>query len=765
MSENPIIAVQEGLEAEDPSAGSPSPSSPIEFIGPYSIVRPVSETPTSAIYKAEHRDSKRRVAIRVIFGGSSSRSNRRIRPEEEIQRLRHMSHPGIASFVEMGRTPEGHIYFVNEFVRGVPLNEYVAIHKLGLKHRLLLFLKFCEAVHYAHQNLLLHRDLRPSKIVIDGKGMPKIVGLGVAAVTNVDLDSALNLGSREELRPFLVYKSPEQVTGKLVNVDVRSDLYSLGVILYELLTDQLPCGLDACAEEEITRAICSNRAKISNDVRRRIGDDLAAIALKTLEKDPEARYQTVAALSQDLQAYFDNRPVSARTPGAAYELSKLVSRYKVRLIPVAIGTLAVLAFGGHVHLMTRQADRELIQGMEAQAAREMAAMVTAREILEEKLKIKQAEGEMEGARREADLERLAQLESQVQEAADNAAAVAARATAAEARVHEAETVSEFLLRLFQTPPKAGVKAGQTTVEEILENGVREAESRYANAPERLATMLDVLGIAYQNLGSFKRAGELIRSAVETRRAHFGAEHEATLDAMNNLAASLFSAGEFGEAEAVCLSVVEAAERQFGSEDPKTLTAMHNLAMTYHAQKKYDKAEKILRATLDGRRRVLGELDPKTARSMQHLAMVLLDQEKILDSLEVVETLRQTTEGLSDSELADAAELLVGLAEALMEAGHLADAEPLLHEAVQMRRKVLAESDWRIAQAEGALGHCLLAQQRFEEAEPLLVAGFNRLKGELGGRHEATVDGLLHLIELYEATGNRKEAARYRAMLP
>lgn len=733
-----------------------------DFIDDYRIIRTVSETPTSVIYKAEQKSSKRKVAIKVIFNRPGTAMERLERPEEEVERLKHLNHPGIAAFLDIGTTSEGHCYFVNEFIRGVSLDEYVKIHKVSLKNRLSLFMKICDAVASAHQQLLLHRDLRPSKIVIDGKCNPKIAGLGVAAVTDVDVESSKEITNDPGLKQFLAYKSPEQITGKQVDIDVRSDLYSLGVILYELLTDQLPCGLDSCKNDDIVKNICKNRAKIPAAARRSIGDDLTAIVMKSLEKEPDARYKTVADLSQDLQNYFDQRPVRARPAGAFYEFRKLAARHKSRTISAVLMSAAVIGFGAHVFLTTRDAGQQRLQQERDQSAADIANLVTARDLAEQKLKDARESFKAKMAQYQDFDNTLAQLRSELARAEKAEQTLQTEMARDESKTRSAQEVSQFFISLFRNSMKSG--GGIITAADMLDVGVERAARQFNDRPILQATLFDALGVAYQYLGQYEKAVDQIKTAVESRRRSLGESHVDTIDSMNNLASALFSQGMREEAEPLCRRIVDASSRAFGHESPKTLTAMNNLGMTLFALDKLSEAEDILRRTLEGRRRVLGGDHRKTVTTAHNLGRVLFDQGKAEEAADLFRESLQAKRHQLGSDHPEVAVIMLQLAEAMMEQGNSATAEPMVKECLDIRRRILSKGHWLIAYTKSTLGKCLADQRQFEKAEPLMISNHARIAASRGKNDAFTQRSLQRIVDLYEAWGQPEKAASYRADL-
>lgn len=717
-ADSTAVDYADSADAHEPSDPSIQTHSAIEnIIKDYRVIRTVSESSTSIVYKAEDIRTKRRVAIKVIYNRDLPDHDRISRARVEIERLRHLAHPGIASMLEAGTTNEGHCYIVSEFIKGVTLGEYLSIHKLSLNDRLSLFARLCEAVQYAHQRCLLHRDLRPSNILIDGKCNPKLVGFGVACVTDVDVGAGRENLAKRELREFLVYKSPEQIAGRLYDIDVRSDIYSLGVILYELLTDKLPYNsnsADNCSG--IVQAVTTEMPQRPGGIKPSLRGDLEAIVLKALEKQPSDRYQTVLALSQDLECYFEGRPVGARRAGAMYEFRKLATRYKSRTISGIIMTLAVLAFGLHIHMTTRQAGHRRVAELEQQIGNQVAVERTAHEL---------ALRELDKAR-----EALSKLQSEtpiVQPANDEAknalaelatvrSELTARAEKAEAEARTAQNVARYWTSVFGSKKSAASRWPGWT--DLLSQGAARAEADFAEEPVARASILNALGGLMTAAGDAPAAIGLASEALELRAESLGEESEETIESMNTLASALFAAGKPVEAEPVCRRLVTAAAKTYGEYEPRTLTAMNNLALTLHPQKKYVEAEELLRKALSGRRTALGDRDRRTAATAQNLGMILVDQQQF------------------------------------------ERAEEALREAVSIFEATLPRSHVAVAEARGRWAACLASLGRQDEAEPVLLESLEALKTKLGADHPQTHQARQRVIDCYRAWGKSEKAEQF-----
>ena len=281
------------------------------------------------VYEAEQRNPARLVAVKVVRGGHHVDEYRLKLFQREVQTLARLKHPAIASIYEAGRDGSGQHYFTMELVRGQRLNEYVRERDVPRRSRLDLFCKICDAINYAHQRGVIHRDLKPSNIIIDDRGNPKILDFGLARIT--DTGEGLTISGTEIglLRGTLPYMSPEEAGGDSGESDVRSDVYSLGVVLFELLTGQLPYTANRAALHEAVRTICEEPPAKPSSVDRSLRGDLETITLKALEKERGRRYQSAAALGEDVERFLTDQPIFARRASVVYRTKKLIVRHRV----------------------------------------------------------------------------------------------------------------------------------------------------------------------------------------------------------------------------------------------------------------------------------------------------------------------------------------------------------------------------------------------------------------------------------------------------
>ncbi len=604
-------------------------------LGPYRLLELIGEGGMGEVWLAEQLEPRRKVAIKVIKAGMDTKQVV-ARFESERQALALMDHPAIAKVFDGGSTPEGRPYFVMEYVAGVPITEHCDTHKLSTTARLELFTEVCEGVQHAHQKAIIHRDLKPSNILVslvDGKAQPKIIDFGIAKATGYRLTEKTLFTELGAIIGTPEYMSPEQADLTGQDVDTRTDVYSLGVLLYQLLTGELPFGsrdLRSSSYEELRRKLrevepprpstklstlgdgaaltAKCRSTDPGALRHQLEGDLDAITMKALEKERARRYGTPSEFAADIGRHLRNEPVQARPPSVAYRVGKYVQRHRVG-VGAAVG-LAVLLVSFAV-LMAIQARQTALQRDRANAERDRA-----------------------DRERQASEKVSAFLANMLGTLKPEALGTAlwkdlhqGVATTRRSRGASDQEVAKAIASLDED--LRGVSPTQTALHlldaQVLDRAGKTVEREMGSDPRTAGSLEFTLGKTYRNLGLYKQAEEHARRAVEIRRRAFGVENLDTLQAMNILAVVYYYEANYGEAEKLDQETLVAKRRMLGPEHPETLQSMNNLAIVYDAEGRYDEALKLDQETLDVKRRVLGPDHPDTLNSMNNLGVVYFDK--------------------------------------------------------------------------------------------------------------------------------------------
>jgi tetratricopeptide (TPR) repeat protein len=723
-----------------------------ESLAGYRVLRRLGGGDVSAVYRAEQIDPERPVALKIVRGGHfmAERNTRLFR--REVQRIVRLDHAGIAAIYEIGSIDETLHFFATELVRGFAIDEYARMHKLSEKSRLRLFCAVCDAVCYAHQRGVVHRDLRPQNIQINAKGEVRILDFGLALIADTDVGRTSP------------YSSPEQGGSDGPNCDASSDIFSLGVILHELLTNRLPTAGNAPQGDGAGGAVSAEQPLRSSSAGGALDADLRAILRKALAENPDRRYECVSIFAEDVRRYLDHHPVLVRTPTTGYKLGKLVKRHK---LVVTLGVVWCLLATGLVTTWvlgvrrTMAADRERIDTLSGEMASEsqrVAALGT--ELAAAEQRSAERQNEVVRARAaEQEQRRIAQanLES-TEHAAERITDELERGRQA---TETANQVSATLLGLFKVFEPGPGSSPEVTVDAILDRSAREITEKLRNHPILRSSLMDALGMAYQRVGRPDSSIPLLQKALATRRETLGEQHADTLQTLNNLALLLFAEGQYPEAEPLCRALLERVRRTSGQDSPRTLTAMNNLARLLEAQGKLTEAEPLYRQSLEGRRGVLGEDHPKTLAAMINLATLLEAQGELSEPEALRRRALEGCRSVLGEDNAKTLESMSDLASMLESQGRFSEAEPLYRGAREVGLQALPQDHWLVARAESGLGACLAGQGQHAEAEPLLLNGYAALKAALGENDDSTVRALGRIISLYESWGKAEKAAKYR----
>lgn len=694
------LRVQQSLQAvllRRPSADTAVPA----HVGPFQIIRQIGRGGMGVVYEAQQQNPRRRVALKLLHAPYRADPVYRRLFEREAEVLARLKHPGIGAIFDAGSSADGRPYFAMELVDGVPLTEFARQASCGQKQLLALFVRICDAIGYAHQRGVVHRDLKPSNIlVVDDAGtgqgsrpgpgvnanppststaaksgmlperrarnpLPKVLDFGLAKVV-ASQDSSDAVSAITELghiRGTLPYMSPEQVRGDSLDLDIRTDVYSLGVVLYELLLGRLPYAIDRANLPETVRTICQTPPARPSSLDRGLRGDLETILLKSLEKEPIRRYASVAALGEDVQRFLDRQPILARPPTALYQLRKLVSRHRTAAALLASATVALVAFAVTVGLLYQRAA--------------------------------------------ANLERAVHAESQASAAADQARRQARTSQRVMSALRSVFTVSQPIL--------GGVER-TLTPRELLDRGVQSVVPQLADEPAAQADLLETMASLYETLGALDRARELLQEVLEMRRAEPQPSNRQIGITLSNLANLERHAGREDASEAYFRELFELVREDLGEHNWHAVQAYGELALT----RRHDAdAEQAFRASLDYLRGVEGTPNRRIAVAINRLGQALESQGKYAEALPLMREAHALMQGCGPADLDKAHAIQSNLAWMLVQVGEFEEAEELIRESIAAKRSMLPAGHPSLAVSLTTLGAALMGMNQAAEAEPAL----------------------------------------------
>ena len=700
-------------------------------IGPYRILRLLGEGGMGLVYEAEQEHPRRRVALKVIRSGLSDPKLVR-RFEQELLALGRLQHSGIAQIYEAGTADNGfgpQPYFAMELVRGEPLLEYADAHQLTTRQRLELIARVCEAVHHAHQRGIIHRDLKPGNILVDETGQPKILDFGVARAIDSDvrMTRQTDLG---QLVGTLAYMSPEQVLAGPLELDTRSDVYALGVVLYQLLAQRLPYKISPRLPEAV-RTIQEDEPKPLSTISSAYRGDIETIVGKALEKDKTRRYSSAAELAADIRRYLHDEPIMARPASTIYHLQKFARRHKGLVLGIA-AVFVVLIAG--IIVSTREA---------ARANKEAATSRAISDFLQNDL-LAQA-----SATNQARPNNKPDPDLKVRTALDRAAARIAGRFDKQPEVEAAirGTIGQTYVDLGLYPE------ARTQLDRALD---LQRRLLGAKNPETLKTM-ERLGYLSLLQGKYPEAETVFGNALEIQRRVLGPEYPDTLKSMDDLVIVYREQGKYPQAEALGTQVLDIRRRTLGPEHPDTLASMSSLTTVYREQGKYAQAEALSSQTLEIRRRVLGPDHPDTLRSMNNLANVYINEDKYEQAEALDSQTLEIRRRLLGPEHPETLQSMVNLSIAYFAAGKFAQAEALDTQVVDIQRRVLGSEHPKTLASMHSLAGTLRAQGKYSQAESLDRQTVEIQRRILGPEHPDMLSSLDDLARDYAAQGEYAQA--------
>jgi serine/threonine-protein kinase len=767
-------------------------------IGSYRLLEELGRGGMGVVYLAERVDGQfeRQVAIKLIRRGSEDAlAVQRFLAERQI--LARLDHPNIARLYDGGLTDDGRPYLVMERIEGMPLDRYCDLERLTVEERLQVFLVVCAAVQFAHRNLIIHRDLKPSNLLVTAEGTVKLVDFGIAKLLD-PLPHAEDDPSSPAVRHYRAltpeYAAPEQILGEAVTT--ATDVYALGVLLYELLTGRRPLDLGGKSPSEVERLLVEEIPKRPSEVmastgsllararpeprhvaratrpgrlRRKLRGDLDRIVLMALRKEPERRYTSVDQMAQDVRRSLAKLPVLATPDRLGYRCERFVRRNAVAFAVTVSAALLVIAFAVSATLQSMRIAREkdraeqvselLVELFElADPERTAGQTVTAREILDR------------GAGRVAERVDDPVVRSQLLD-------LMGRVYKNLGLYDQALGLMEESLALRRT------RVGEPAVADSLGHlaALHQQRGEYQEAAQRLeealelnrrlgdhdgvsfARLLDQRGLLRLTSGDYQAAeADLLQSLALRRR--FG-DLAAVAESSSNLGGLYFTLGRSDEAAASFRESLDLRRRLLGTEHPAVAATLNNLAAVYARGGNWRAAEPLYREALERYRKLLGDEHPRVATSVNNLALLYYetgDDEAALPLFRESLALRRR---LLSPEHPEIAQSLTNLGLLLQRRGELEEAEGMLREALEIRRRSLGEDHPNVFAGLNNLALALAARGELAEAEALLVESLRRLRAQLGEEHPLVAINLSNLASVLHQKGDRVGAEElYRRSL-
>jgi serine/threonine-protein kinase len=666
---------------------------PGQRMGPWELLRELGHGGMGAVYLARRADGEyeAEVALKIIGGARTPEHLRRFRAERQI--LADLQHPNIARLLDGGTTDDGIPWVTMEVIEGVPLDRYCDEQDLIIEERLALMLEVCAAVRFAHQHLVVHRDLKPANILVTAEGTPKLLDFGIAKLLASNETDPHDTGTAMRLLTP-AYASPEQLRGSPITV--ATDVYGLGVILYQILTGRLPHDVAGKTLGEVERLVCDEEparpsaAAVSPVVARRLRGDLDTILMTALQKDPRRRYESVERLADDIARHLSGLPVSARADTRAYRIGKFVRRHRMG-VSVAVGAVVVLT--GFAVAMGIQSRRLAI---ERDAAR---------------------------------LERA-----------------------------KAEQVAAFLTSVFTVSDPSQSRGETVTARELLDEGARRVAAELRDQPDVQATMMRLIGDVYGTLGLNEAARPLLEQALAQHRTLYGELHEETATSQLGLAVLLQDIGNITDAEPLFRQSLATRRRLHGDEHPAVTEALNGLAYLLQTNGDDAGAEAMFRRALELERKVYPAGDPHIAATMTRLARSLRQMNRLEDAEPLLRDALAIQRARLGNDHPEVASTIRNLASLLRDKGDLDEADTLYQEAIALRRAVLGDMHPEMANTLNSYG--LLLQRKGEDERALVVLSeFVRILEQIhSGPHPSLAAGYSNLAATMQDVGRYAEAA-------
>lgn len=708
-------------------------------IGRYRILRKLGEGGMGVVYEARQENPQRTVALKVIRPGLISSALRR-RFQYEADVLGQLQHPGIAQVFEAGVTSiagcGGSVldqpFFAMEFIHGLPLNEYVESVVLDLRAKLNLVADISDAVQHGHQKGVIHRDLKPANILVDRNGHPKLIDFGVARCIATEIVPFTLHTEVGQLIGTVQYMSPEQVHADPNRIDTRSDVYALGVILYELLGGRPPYDLTNLALDQATRTIRETPPARLRTFNRGVRGDIETIVLKALAKDPTRRYQSAGEMRADILNYLAGNPIAARPPSLIYQLRLLARRNRVAVFGAAGVLLSLMAglvvstalyFRSESARVSEVRQRRIAQAVNDFLNQDLLSAISPRNTPDRDLKMRDV---LDAA--------AARLEGRFADAPLVEARIRSTLGATYQSLGERESAEPHLAR-------------------ALEIHRRELGDEH---PDTIASLIELGCLAYF-LGRPQQSDEMLTRGTELARRILGPEHRRTLTAQNSLGFLRITQGRHAEADDLLTRTLASLRKQFGDDDPDTLVTLGNLGILRMEQHRPAEAERLLLEAIERERRVLSETHPDLLLCINNLASLYNDEKQFDKSEPLLTGLLETQRRVLGDDHPDTLNTMNNIGYLYNQSGRVQQSEPYYVQTLERRRRVLGNDHHHTLISMSNLAQAWHDMGRLPEAEKLLVEVLETRR-RLSGPENSETHGAITMLASHYFRAKRMDLA-------
>ena len=770
-------------------------------IGPYLIEEEIGVGGMGIVFEGKRADKEfeQSVAIKILKQGLSSEYLVK-RFQNERQTLANLQHPNIAKLFDGGKTEEGLPYLVMEYIDGVPITEYCIEEKLSISEILKLFTTVCNAIQYAHQNLVVHRDIKPGNILVNREGRPKLLDFGVAKLLDQDTENStedLTKTGTWHLTPE--YASPEQIKG--IGITTSSDTYSLGILLYQLLTGETPYKIYNSSLLAINKIL--NESKISlpsenvknitgesenadetkpvNNIflHKQLKGDLDNIVMKAMHKDPNQRYSSVKEFSNDIERYLNGLPVIARKDTFAYRTTRFVQRHKVGFILFIIGNIlglaSIIAIIHQGNIAAKERDNARI---------ELNKFEEVNQFLQDMLA--SADPESEGK------------EVKVYDILDKAN------SDAEVKLKKYPKIKSAIK---QTLGSTFIGLGEyEKAESLITESLELNKKFYGENSKETAKSLHQLGLCYDWIGNFKLADSFYNAGINTYENVSDEPLKGLADNLNDYGTYLTNIGEYDSSTAIFNHALDIYSKYNSEKGQKEAITINNLAVNYHHQYKVDLAEKYYLEAQELLTNLYGINRPEVASIFNNLAFIYLDNKEYESSQKAFEKSYEIKLDVLGPDHPSAALTLINmgmlkfiqkeyslaeiplkkainnflrtnskkdpflalayywLGRSYTDSDNLIDGDNALRKSLSIREEIFPENNSKIWSTRGELGICLLKQGKYVNAEKLLISSLEFYKN---AKHEDKIKIKRYTefsAKLYKETGNLQKEKFYQAEL-